>query len=103
MIGNKGEKIRERVDNTHFRDDIDCKVDIYLNTNDKGGVMRMKQVGDDKQDDDELEVEISNLNKSGNNEGWIPHFIFCGWGNEQELRVAKMDPSFYGKLEEIEW
>lgn len=98
LIGKKGEKIRERISTQEFRDHGDCKMDIYLNTNDKGGVMRIKRVGND-----ELEVEISNLNKSGNNDGWIPHFIFCGWRHKQELRVAKMDPSLYGESDVIEW
>ena len=84
------------IDARHFHDVTECELDIYLNLNEKNGVMRIKRVGYLKRD--KYESEIWNLNNSGNDAGWIPHFIFNGINSSnQEITFAKMDPSLYGR------
>ena len=99
-IGEHGEAIREKINMDHFRIK-NIEIDIYLDA-DKG-IMRLKRVG--FADNNRYEPEFRNINNCPENKnGWIPHFIFA-WDDKtkQELRIAKIDKSSYGKHIDINW
>ena len=97
-VGQNGERIRERIDFSHFRNCKDGEVDIYIDCDE--GILKICVVGVVGQ---EKEVHISELNKSGNNDGWVPNFLFGYEGVQQRIRVAVIDAECYGKEIDIVW
>ena len=96
--GKNGEKLTRRVDLTYFRKK-NSEIDIYVDADE--GIMRIKSVG--TKDADNHEVEMLNINNS-NKDGWVPHFVFeqskdC----PQKIRIARINPSWYGQQNEIKW
>ena len=75
------------------------EIDILVDA-DKG-IMKMKRVG--FVDDHQYEIQISGINNcpDNTNGGWIPHFIFGSSSSNQQLRIAKIDRSWYGNQQDI--
>ena len=85
----------------HFGDK-NMEIDILVDA-DKG-IMKMKRVG--FLNDDKYEIQISGIHNCPDNinGSWIPHFIFGSSKNSnQEIRIAKIDRTWYGKHQDIKW
>ena len=97
-IGHNKEKIREKISFSHFGDLTDGEVDIYMDCD--AGILRICVVGMLQED---KEVEISGLDKSGNNDGWVPNLLFGSGGIKQKIQVAAIDSRYYGAEIGIKW
>ena len=99
LVGRNGSKIRKRVSLTHFLEKK-VEVDIYLDVDQ--GILRFCVVG---VCDEDKEVYIEGLRwwPWMNNDGWVPHFLFCGSGTQQQIRACSIDIECYGKELDIQW
>ena len=98
--GKNGEKFRSKVDMSHFKRNV-VDIDTYLDAD--IGIVKWKCVGFSI-DEDKYEPCVTNINSGKNTNGWIPHFVFTN-SNEtpQAIRIARIDPSWYGQHKDIEW
>ena len=97
LLGPNGEKIRERIDLTHFLEKK-VEVDIYLDVDQ--GIFKLCVVGVSGED---KEIYIEGLGGSGNDDGWVPHLLFSGSGLQQQVRACSIDSQCYGKRLDIQW
>lgn len=101
-IGVYGEKIDKKVSVDPFMVEH-VVLDVYLNCDVDGGVLRIKKVGNKG---DDVEMQMSNINScpDGKKDGWIPHFMFeYQRHNEIKLMMAAVPLSWYGIDADIDW
>ena len=96
LTGEDNEKIRKRINLSHFKDVADGEIDLYVDADQ--GIFRMCVVGMLSED---KEVEITGLNKSNNEKGWVPRIIF--YNKLQSFRIASIDVGLYGQTTKISW
>ena len=77
----------------------DAYIDIFVDAD--LGILRMKPITQ-IDDHDISELKIVNINKCPTNpnaiHGWIPYFAFNDlYGCKQQVRIAQIDESLYGK------
>lgn len=101
MTGKFGEKIKTKIGTGHFREK-EVELDIYLDL-DNDGLLKIKKVGDTE--DMLRTVQINGINKCPQlTNGWIPHFDFYGGNdNGEEVQIATIDWTCYGKALDLEW
>ena len=90
--------IRNKINTKHFAED-DIEVDLYLDCDDD--FFRLCVVG--MEINNKTEVEISGLNRCGNQNGWVPHLIFTFEAKSVGIRCCEIDAQCYGKKMDISW
>ena len=86
---------RHNIDVRHFRM-TEGEIDIYLDCDQ--GILRLCLVG---QTERNSIAEITGLNESGNNVGWVPHFVL--YNSSIKIRIAKIPQAWFGKTKSIAW
>ena len=96
LNGHHGEKIEKRVDMSYFYV-LDGEVDIFLDVT--NGIFKLCVVGMK----DDREAVIEGINKSGNDQGWVPNIVFGSTEIEEEARICEIQEELYGEKVDIEW
>ncbi len=94
-IGENNEKIKDKIKKNFFMAN-NMEIDIYLDVDE--GILKMTKTGDVEPD---FDAQIDGINNGGNKNGWIPHIAVQN--RFQNIRIAKINPSWYGIKKDIKW
>ena len=96
--GKKGETVKRANMRQHYRVLEDGEIDMYVNA--QSGVFKVCIAGDLC---DDKEVIFNGIDKSGNEDGWVPAVTFGHTSNSIKVRISRIDEKFYCESLKIEW